>query len=96
MHNIRLPINENEKKSNNGSMDQSPLVPEMPGTPKIRTTRPDPRKDLFPAPVAAVVAVAAALEVVDIVAEAVVDRTATVGAVVESAAVEQTAVVSDS
>ena len=91
MHNIRLPINENEKKkSNNGSMDQSPLVPEMPGTPKIRTTRPDPRKDLFPAPVAA------ALEVVDIVAEAVVDRTATVGAVVESAAVEQTAVVSDS
>jgi len=73
-----------------------PKCPVHHESPKIRTTRLDPRTDPFPAPVAAVVVVAAALEVVDIVAEAVVDRTATVGAVVESAAVEQTAVVSDS
>lgn len=57
--------------------------------------------DPFPAPavVAAVVvvAVAAAQAVVDAVAELVVDRIATVGTVVESAAVVgQTAVVSDS
>lgn len=40
--------------------------------------------------------VAAALEAADIVAEVVADRTAIVGAVVESAAVERMAVVSDS
>jgi hypothetical protein len=57
-------------------MDQCPLVPELPSTPrvaKIRITQPDPRKDPFPAPVAAAVVVAAAPVVVDIVAEVAVD-----------------------
>jgi len=55
---------------------------------EIRTIQPGPRKDPFPAPVAAAV--------VDIVAEVVVDRIAIAEAVVESDAVEQTAVVSGS